>query len=245
MTIDPLDAAIAGLKDFQRRTVEHVDTAFFARDQRRFLVADEVGLGKTLVARGLVARTIQRLRAQTPPVKRIDIVYICSNQEIARQNLGAAERPRPPGPGAAVTDHAATTSHEATASPPGQLRFVHARDVTRPSFPYRLGARARAALPAPEGAVAPREKTRARARCSGWMPTGRRSSVSSVGKWTTSTPTSSADLWRGRRKKGLAGTLSASASSIGAVPRPLNEPPAARRVRTVARDRRTARARGR
>ena len=51
----------------------------------RFLVADEVGLGKTLVARGLIAKTIQRLQEQR--VKRIDVIYICSNAEIARQNI--------------------------------------------------------------------------------------------------------------------------------------------------------------
>lgn len=76
---------LAGLKDFQLKTVRHVERQFFERDQRRFLVADEVGLGKTLVARGLVARTIERLQAEG--VARIDVVYICSNQEIARQNL--------------------------------------------------------------------------------------------------------------------------------------------------------------
>jgi hypothetical protein len=87
MTDDPLVAALSGLKDFQMRTVNHAERALFERGQRKFLVADEVGLGKTLVARGVVARTIERLRAQNPPVTRIDIVYICSNQEIARQNL--------------------------------------------------------------------------------------------------------------------------------------------------------------
>jgi len=51
---------------------------------KRFLVADEVGLGKTLVARGLIARAIDHLEER---VDRIDIVYICSNADIARQNL--------------------------------------------------------------------------------------------------------------------------------------------------------------
>jgi hypothetical protein len=51
----------------------------------RFLVADEVGLGKTLVARGLVARAIDRLQEEGVP--RIDIIYICSNSGIARQNI--------------------------------------------------------------------------------------------------------------------------------------------------------------
>ena len=75
-----------GLKPFQVATV---DTAFeglwHSGTTSRFLVADEVGLGKTLVAKGVIARTIEHLRSLGE--KRIDIVYICSNQTIARQNL--------------------------------------------------------------------------------------------------------------------------------------------------------------
>ena len=51
---------------------------------RQFLVADEVGLGKTMVARGVIAKTIEALWDRS---KRIDILYICSNQAIAAQNL--------------------------------------------------------------------------------------------------------------------------------------------------------------
>jgi len=76
--------ALAGLKDFQRRTVDHVDHRFYEQGARRFLVADEVGLGKTLVARGIVAKAIARLWES---VERIDVLYICSNAEIARQNI--------------------------------------------------------------------------------------------------------------------------------------------------------------
>jgi hypothetical protein len=77
--------ALAGLKTFQRDTVEYVTKRMFDEGQRRFLVADEVGLGKTHVARGIVANAIERL--EDDGVKRIDIVYICSNQEIAAQNI--------------------------------------------------------------------------------------------------------------------------------------------------------------
>ncbi|WP_167320921.1 DEAD/DEAH box helicase [Desulfomicrobium baculatum] len=52
---------------------------------RRFLVADEVGLGKTLVARGLIASIVDHLKAKG--VERIDVIYICSNADIARQNV--------------------------------------------------------------------------------------------------------------------------------------------------------------
>ncbi len=81
-------AVMDGLKDFQRATVEHAfDRLFMAEDSsHRFLVADEVGLGKTMVARGVVAKAIEHLQARK--VKRIDVVYVCSNAEIARQNIG-------------------------------------------------------------------------------------------------------------------------------------------------------------
>jgi len=44
-----------GLKDFQRATVERIDS-LFRNGQKRVLVADEVGLGKTLIARGVIAK---------------------------------------------------------------------------------------------------------------------------------------------------------------------------------------------
>ena len=69
-------------------TVEYVLRRLYddAEPTDRFLVADEVGMGKTLVARGVIAGTIDRLQLD-PTIKRIDIVYICSNAEIARQNI--------------------------------------------------------------------------------------------------------------------------------------------------------------
>ena len=78
--------ALKPLKPFQLRTVDHAfHRLFMAKDSTaRFLVADEVGLGKTLVARGVIARTIEHLWDE---VGRLDIVYICSNSNIARSNL--------------------------------------------------------------------------------------------------------------------------------------------------------------
>jgi hypothetical protein len=83
--LDP-EAILGGLKDFQRDTVEYVFRRLYLDEHptRRFLVADEVGLGKTLVARGLIARAIDHLKDE---VDRVDIVYICSNADIARQNI--------------------------------------------------------------------------------------------------------------------------------------------------------------
>jgi hypothetical protein len=81
-TAEPI---LAQLKDFQRRTADYVFQRFYGADPtRRFLVADEVGLGKTLVARGVIAKAIEHLQDEG---KRIDIVYICSNATIARQNI--------------------------------------------------------------------------------------------------------------------------------------------------------------
>lgn len=82
-----ISAALRPLKGFQRRTVEYAFNKLFnnPKGSKRFLVADEVGLGKTLVARGVVAKTIEALWDTT---SRIDIVYICSNSDIARQNIG-------------------------------------------------------------------------------------------------------------------------------------------------------------
>lgn len=79
-------SALAPLKAFQRRTVDYVFDRLYGSDDpvRQFLVADEVGLGKTMVARGVIARMIEHL---WDSVGRIDILYICSNQAIAAQNL--------------------------------------------------------------------------------------------------------------------------------------------------------------
>lgn len=86
MTPLDLDRILGGLKDFQRETVEYVFRRLYLDDPpaHRFLVADEVGLGKTMVARGIIAKCIEHLR---PDVPRVDIVYVCSNAAIASQNI--------------------------------------------------------------------------------------------------------------------------------------------------------------
>ena len=81
-----VDALLSVLKDFQRATCDHAFEQLYLKSNGsdRFLVADEVGLGKTLVARGVIAKTVAHLWDK---VDRIDIVYICSNADIARQNI--------------------------------------------------------------------------------------------------------------------------------------------------------------
>ncbi len=77
---------LAKLKIFQRQTVDYVFQRLYkdSPPARRFLIADEVGLGKTLVARGVVARAVQMLWDR---VEQVRVVYICSNADIARQNI--------------------------------------------------------------------------------------------------------------------------------------------------------------
>jgi hypothetical protein len=79
---------LSTLKDFQRDTVDYVFARMYedASPAMRFLIADEVGLGKTKVAAGIVARAVDRLREEDP-TRRIDVIYICSNSSIARQNI--------------------------------------------------------------------------------------------------------------------------------------------------------------
>lgn len=77
--------ALAGLKDFQRKTVDYVFKRLYGDDPTsRFLIADEVGLGKTLVARGIIAKTLDHLQDEAD---RVDVIYICSNAAIATQNV--------------------------------------------------------------------------------------------------------------------------------------------------------------
>ena len=82
------DAILSELKSFQRDAVEHVMHRLYDAPNAsgRFLVADETGLGKSVIARGIIARTIERLQ-HDDTVERIDIVYICSNSDLASQNL--------------------------------------------------------------------------------------------------------------------------------------------------------------
>ena len=80
------EQVIAPLKNFQRRTVDYVFRRLYLDKDHvdRFLIADEAGLGKTLVARGVLARAVNHLWND---VRRIDVVYVCANRDIAAQNI--------------------------------------------------------------------------------------------------------------------------------------------------------------
>lgn len=86
--VDQLDKIeekiMGGLKDFQKATVERIDY-LYRHNQHRVLVSDEVGLGKTLIARGVIAK-FAKLRHEEGD-NLVKVVYICSNAAIAEQNL--------------------------------------------------------------------------------------------------------------------------------------------------------------
>jgi hypothetical protein len=119
------ESVLSTLTGFQRNTVEHVIERFYGPDPTdRFLVADETGLGKTMVARGVIARTIEELQ-HNEAVDRVDIVYVCSNQDLAQQNLRKLN--------VSGDDHHGIASrltllakHAGSFSPPGGGRLIKA-----------------------------------------------------------------------------------------------------------------------
>ena len=73
-------------KAFQEATIKRALLAFDRRRRvRRFLVADEVGLGKTVVARGVIECMMRQNRANRP----FRVFYVCSSLAIAAQNKGS------------------------------------------------------------------------------------------------------------------------------------------------------------
>ena len=73
------------LKEFQEETVKSVIDRFYNKEnsQKRVLVADEVGLGKTMIAKGVLSQVYEREKHKGA----FRAVYICSNQNIANQNI--------------------------------------------------------------------------------------------------------------------------------------------------------------
>lgn len=75
---------LMGLKDFQVKTVNRV-VELFNSGQNRVTVADEVGLGKTLIAKGVIAKLMKQANEQGRG--SFKVIYICSNLHIAGQNI--------------------------------------------------------------------------------------------------------------------------------------------------------------
>jgi len=82
-----INAVYAELKDFQRASVDNVFEKLYKEKKRRFLIADEVGLGKTIVAKGLIAMAMERHLKSSRKDKPFKVIYICSNQALTGQNL--------------------------------------------------------------------------------------------------------------------------------------------------------------
>lgn len=81
-----VEDTIKGLKDFQLETVDYAIKQF-RQGRTRFLIADEVGLGKTIVAKGIVAKLFEQAVLDGDQ-NRFNVVYVCSNQAIAKANIG-------------------------------------------------------------------------------------------------------------------------------------------------------------
>ena len=75
------------LKDFQKATVEHIVNIFKSKKQRRVLLSDEVGLGKTIVSKGVI-QAVGELNDEYGiwDDNTYRVVYICSNANIVKQN---------------------------------------------------------------------------------------------------------------------------------------------------------------
>ncbi|WP_041302906.1 helicase-related protein [Mycolicibacterium rhodesiae] len=88
MTVPDVERILAGLKGFQRDAVEHIIERLYRSPDAsgRYLVADETGLGKSVIARGVIASAIAELQ-DAAHINRIDVVYICSSTDLAKQNL--------------------------------------------------------------------------------------------------------------------------------------------------------------
>lgn len=81
-----IDATWIKLKDFQKATVNYTIEQFFVHNRDKMLIADEVGLGKTIVSRGVIAKMYEQHHRQQPE-EPFYVIYICSNQAIAKQNI--------------------------------------------------------------------------------------------------------------------------------------------------------------
>ena len=84
--VEQLNRVLDSLKDFQKATVDHTLGKYQSPNHsHRILVADEVGLGKTIVAKGVIARLLKKhLELGNPEPMRV--IYICSNLALADEN---------------------------------------------------------------------------------------------------------------------------------------------------------------
>lgn len=85
-----LNNTLGTLKDFQRATVDRTVENFSSADHsQRVLIADEVGLGKTIVAKGVIARLLMNwigLNGRGKVTRPMRVTYVCSNLTLAAEN---------------------------------------------------------------------------------------------------------------------------------------------------------------
>lgn len=74
------------IKDFQRATAQRILHIYKELGHRRVLLADEVGLGKTFVAREVI-NLVRQWHKEELHDDFFKVVYICSNANIADQNI--------------------------------------------------------------------------------------------------------------------------------------------------------------
>lgn len=72
-------------KDFQKATADRIADIFRKGEQRRVLLADEVGLGKTVMAREVIDRVRDIRISKNDDMYRV--IYVCSNMSIVNQNI--------------------------------------------------------------------------------------------------------------------------------------------------------------
>ena len=73
-----------GAKEFQIATADRIEEIYRSGKQKRVLLADEVGLGKTIVAREVIDR-VRHIRMDAND-DMYRVVYVCSNINIVQQN---------------------------------------------------------------------------------------------------------------------------------------------------------------
>lgn len=85
-----VETVLRTLKDSQRECVEYASHRMYLDEKStdRFLVADEADVGRTLAARGLIAKAVDHLW-DTDDL--IDIVFVCANADVTRQNIRRLE----------------------------------------------------------------------------------------------------------------------------------------------------------
>lgn len=74
-------------KDFQKRAIRRIVDNYICGDVNRILLSDEVGLGKTIIAKGVIRCLLaKRFYHSSGVLSEFRVMYLCSNLNIAAQN---------------------------------------------------------------------------------------------------------------------------------------------------------------